>query len=128
MKMRSWTQGADRNRRKPRKTRGGGPGRSRRGGGKAGRAGRFRPEGLARLLGALAHVKRLQILVKLLEGLSDHRTLAKLTRLKAGPLYHHLRELRLAGLIGPKVRDQYVITSSGRRVTRAAMALGRTAR
>jgi len=84
-----------------------------------------RPDELARLLAAVAHPQRIRILLKLLGGEATYRLLAKTTGLKAGPLYHHLRELRSAGLIGPKVRDLYALTRTGRRMILAALALGR---
>lgn len=84
-----------------------------------------RPERLSRLLAALAHPQRLAILTKLLAGEATHKLLSNATGLKAGPLYHHLRELRAAGLLGPKVRDVYVLTPKGRRAILAAMALER---
>ncbi len=87
-----------------------------------------RPEDVARLLAALAHLQRVEILLKLLGGEATHRSLAKATGLKAGPLYHHLRELRMAGLIGPKVRDLYVLTAKGGRAVLAGLALERLCR
>ena len=87
-----------------------------------------RPDKLARLLAAVAHPQRLGILLKLLAGEATHKLLTKATRLKAGPLYYHLRELREAGLIGPRVRDLYVLTRQGRRLILAAMATERLCR
>jgi len=87
-----------------------------------------RAESVAGLLDALAHPQRVQILVKLLGGEATHRSLSKATGLKAGPLYHHLRELRMAGLIGPKVRDLYVLTARGDRAILAALAMERLCR
>jgi len=87
-----------------------------------------RPEATAGLLDALAHGQRLRILLELLGGEATHRLLAKVTGLKAGPLYHHVRELRSAGLIGPKVRDLYVLTPKGRRAILGSLALERLCR
>ena len=81
---------------------------------------------VARLAGALAalgSVHRVQILAKLLEGPGTYRTLQKVTRLKAGPLYHHVAQLRLAGLIGPKQRDLYDLTRGGRNLVLVALTL-----
>jgi len=86
------------------------------------------PEQAARLLAALAHPQRIRILLKLLGGEATHRLLTKATRLKAGPLYHHLSELRAAGLIGPRVRDVYVLTSRGQRAILATLAFERMCR
>ncbi len=87
-----------------------------------------RPRSLARLLAAVAHAQRLAILRELLAGEATHKTLARLTKLKAGPLYYHVRELRAAGLIGPKVRDLYVLTRRGRRLLLGLLAIERLAR
>ena len=89
---------------------------------------RSRPQATAGLLDALAHGQRLRILLELLAGEATHRLLAKVTGLKAGPLYHHIRELRSAGLIGPKVRDLYVLTAKGRRAILGSLALERLCR
>lgn len=90
--------------------------------------GRVRPERLARLLAAVAHPQRVAILLKLLVGEATHRLLAKATKMKAGPLYHHIRELRSAGLLGPRVRDLYVITPKGRRTILTVLAMERLCR
>lgn len=87
-----------------------------------------RPMDIAGLLAALAHPQRVEILLKLLAGEATHQSLAKATGLKAGPLYHHLRELRMTGLIGPKVRDLYVLTPKGGRAILAALAMERMCR
>ena len=65
-------------------------------------------------LAACGHAQRARILTKLLEGPATYRMLQKTTRLKAGPLYHHVNQLRLAGLILPKKRDLYELTRGGR--------------
>jgi predicted transcriptional regulator len=78
---------------------------------------------LAGALAALGSVHRLAILVKLLEGPGTYRTLQKATGLKAGPLYHHIGELRLAGLIGPRERDLYNLTRGGRNLVLLALTL-----
>lgn len=82
------------------------------------------PVRLARMLAALAHPQRLQILLHLLTGEASYQSLAHRTGLKAGPLYHHIRELRSAGFLSPKRRDLYALTRLGRRVTLAATAVG----
>jgi len=87
-----------------------------------------RPADLARLLAAIAHPQRIAVLRLLLAGEATHKALSKATGLKAGPLYYHIRELRSAGLIGPKVRDLYMLTKRGRRVTLGILALERLAR
>lgn len=95
------------------------------GGGGGGRrpASRSQAARLAGALAALGSVHRVQILAKLLEGPGTYRTLQKVTRLKAGPLYHHVAQLRLAGLIGPKQRDLYELTRGGRNLVLVALTL-----
>ncbi len=87
-----------------------------------------RTEELARVLGALGSTHRLRILFKLLEGAATYRTLQKVTGLKAGPLYHHIAQLRLAELVGPKQRDLYDLTRAGRNVVVVASVLGSLSR
>jgi len=85
----------------------------------------LKPDAVARNMTALSHPQRIRILLKLLAGEATHKLLRKTTDLKAGPLYHHLRELREAGFIGPKSRDLYVITRVGRRAILGTLAVGR---
>jgi len=74
-------------------------------------------------LAALGHSIRLQILETLLVGPAVYRTLQKVTGLKAGPLYHHVNQLRLSSLILPKQRDLYELTRAGRNLILFALAL-----
>jgi hypothetical protein len=78
---------------------------------------------LAGVLAAMGSEHRLRILLKLLEGAATYRTLQKATGLKVGPLYHHIAQLRLMSLVGPKQRDLYELTRAGRNVTLAALML-----
>jgi hypothetical protein len=87
-------------------------------------ASRSSPSELAGLLAALASEHRLRILSKLLGGAATYRSLQKVTGLKAGPLYHHIANLRLASLVAPKQRDVYELTRAGRNVLLAALVLG----
>ncbi|UCG16895.1 MAG: winged helix-turn-helix transcriptional regulator [Phycisphaerales bacterium] len=89
---------------------------------------RVRQAELAGVLAALGSRHRLRIMLKLLEGAATYRTLQKVAGLQAGPLYHHIAQLRLAGLIGPKQRDLYQLTRAGRDVLLAALLLGPLAR
>ncbi len=77
-----------------------------------------------RALAGLGHPMRAKLMQKLLEGPAIYRTLARITKLKPGPLYHHINELRLAGLIRPKQRDLYELTRGGRNLILVAMAVG----
>jgi DNA-binding HxlR family transcriptional regulator len=81
-------------------------------------------EYLARTLAAVGHPQRLAILGTLLDGPAVYRALQHITGLKVGPLYHHINQLRLAGLIMPKQRDLYELTRGGRNLILAAAALG----
>ncbi len=92
-----------------------------------GMATRARLKSLSRTLAALAHASRAAIVVKLLEGPANYRALQKVTGMKAGPLYHHVNQLRIAGLILPKERDVYGLTRGGRNVILGALALTRLA-
>jgi predicted transcriptional regulator len=76
------------------------------------------------VLAAVGHEQRARILRKLLDGPATYRALQRLTKLKAGPLYHHVNQLRLNGLILPKQRDLYELTRGGRNVILAVLALG----
>ncbi len=75
-------------------------------------------------LAAVGHLQRAQILSKLLEGPATYRALQRVTKLKAGPLYHHINQIRLAGLILPKQRDLYELTRGGRNLILTVMAVG----
>ncbi len=77
----------------------------------------------ARMLAALGHPVRLAIMRKLLDGPATYAAMRKLTRLAAGPLYHHVGALRLAGLLMPKQRDLYELTRGGRNMILLAMTL-----
>ncbi len=74
-------------------------------------------------LAALGHAKRLDLMLTLLEGSGTYGDLQKATGLKPGPLYHHVSQLRLAGLILPKQRDLYELTRAGRNLMLVALAL-----
>jgi predicted transcriptional regulator len=63
------------------------------------------------------------ILQLLLDGPATYRALQKATGLAAGPLYHHVNQLRLAGLILPKQRDLYELTRGGRNLYMIALTL-----
>lgn len=82
------------------------------------------PARTCQALAALGHEQRGKILAKLLEGPATYRALQRTTALKAGPLYHHVNQLRLAGLVLPKQRDLYELTRSGRNLMLTALALG----
>jgi predicted transcriptional regulator len=72
----------------------------------------------------MGHAQRVTLLVKLLEGPATYAALQKVTKSKVGPLYHHINQLRLAGLILPKQRDLYELTRAGRNLILTAIAAG----
>jgi DNA-binding HxlR family transcriptional regulator len=81
------------------------------------------PRPICQAFSTLGHVLRAKIVRKLLEGPATYQALKRLTKLKVGPLYHHVNQLRLAGIILPKQRDLYELTRGGRNLILAAMAL-----
>ena len=88
------------------------------------RGGRVSPT-TCRALAAVGHVQRGKIMSKLLDGPATYRALQRVTKLKAGPLYHHINQLRLAGLMLPKQRDLYELTRGGRNLILTVLAMGR---
>lgn len=75
-------------------------------------------------LAAVGHVSRFKIMALLLDGPGTYKALQKETKLKAGPLYHHINQLRLTKLILPKQRDIYELTRGGRNLLLSIMAVG----
>ena len=76
---------------------------------------KIRPERIAGLLNVLGSTHRIRVLMTLAGGGVTYQHLVKATKLKAGPLYHHVNQLRLVGLIRPRERDLYEITPKGTR-------------
>ena len=76
-------------------------------------------------MAAAGHEVRAKLMLKLLDGPATYRALKRVTKLEAGPLYHHINQLRLAGLILPKQRDLYELTRGGRNLILAMMVLDR---
>lgn len=91
-------------------------------GGAKGRGAAGHVQRAARALAAVGHVQRLKIMLKLIEGPATYQALQRATRLRAGPLYHHVNQLRMAGLILPKQRDLYESTRGGRNLILLVMA------
>lgn len=79
--------------------------------------------GVCRALAALGCEVRSRIMNKLLAGPATYKALQKVTKLQAGPLYHHVNQLRLAGLLLPKQRDLYELTRGGRNLLLGVLAL-----
>lgn len=81
---------------------------------------------LRQTLASLGHPVRLKVLIELLSGPAVYQSLKRVTRMAPGPLYHHINQLRIAGLIRPKERNLYELTRGGRNlilVTAAAASL-----
>lgn len=76
---------------------------------------KIRPERIAGLLNVMGSTHRIRVLMTLAGGGVTYQHLVKTTKLKAGPLYHHVNQLRLAGLVRPRERDLYEITPKGTR-------------
>ncbi len=72
---------------------------------------------------AIGHPVRARLLRLLLDGPATYKSLRTHLELAAGPLYHHINQLRLAGLILPKSRDLYELTRGGRNLLAVAMAV-----
>lgn len=71
-------------------------------------------EWLAKVLSAFANPHRVAIMKAIFTGAGSYAELRKRVGLKAGPMYHHLRELRLAGMLADGSRDMYDLTTQGR--------------
>ena len=89
----------------------------------AGKPARRLPAKMCDAFAAIGQVARARILTKLLEGPATYAALQRSTKLKAGPLYHHINQLRLTGLILPKQRDLYELTRGGRNLAAVALTL-----
>lgn len=83
----------------------------------------MRPNRVVRVVSPLTNEKRVRMLLSLLEGPKTASELAEEVGLEGGPLYHHLRELMLAGYVESPERGKYVLTGSGCIVTRVLAAL-----
>lgn len=68
---------------------------------------------VAGLLGGLAHPDRIRLAIAMMTGADTHMKLSTETRLAAGPLYHHLRAMQLAGLVKQPSRNFYTLSGQG---------------
>ncbi len=82
------------------------------------------PACVARLLTGLAHADRIRIARAVLTGADTHAALSESVGLKAGPLYHHLRELERAGILTRLPRNGYALTDIGRDLLLISSGLG----
>lgn len=80
-------------------------------------------EAAGQLGAALGHAARVRILIAMLPGPASYQVLQSATACKAGPLYHHLNQLRLAGLIQTRQRDRYQLTRGGRNAILGLLAI-----
>jgi len=71
-------------------------------------------ERIAKLCNAMANARRVAMLKAIFTGAGSYAQLSEALGLKAGPLYHHVRELRLAGLLELAQRDTYRLTDYGK--------------
>lgn len=71
-------------------------------------------ECIAKLCNAMANSRRVAMLKAIFTGAGSYAELSESLQLKAGPLYHHVRELRLAGLLELAQRDTYRLTEYGK--------------
>jgi hypothetical protein len=71
-------------------------------------------ESIAMLCSAMANPRRVAMLKAIFTGAGSYAALSETLGLKAGPLYHHVRELRLAGLLELAERDTYRLTEYGK--------------
>ncbi len=83
---------------------------------------------MGRTLDAMGHSVRLAILSKLFTGPATYQSLCKATQQRSGPLYHHVHQLRIAGMIRPKERDLYEITRGGRNSLLIGYAISKLSR
>lgn len=79
---------------------------------------------LRQTLASLGHPARLKLLIELLNGPAVYQSLRRVTRMAPGPLYHHINQLRIAGLIRPKERNLYELTRGGRNLILVTAAAG----
>jgi len=81
--------------------------------------------GAIRTFAALGNRHRMRLLAMLLVRPAAHRDLEHATGLRAGPLYYHVNQLRLAGLVVASERNAYELTQSGRRAVLTAAVLAK---
>lgn len=79
---------------------------------------------IAGQLGGLAHPDRIRLAIAMMTGADTHMKLSTQTRLAAGPLYHHLRAMQLAGLVHQPSRNFYTLTERGETLLLIAACIG----
>lgn len=68
---------------------------------------------LAELATGFAHPQRVILVRTLMQGATSYRQIRMALGAKAGPLYHHVKQLRLCGLLQVGPRDVYRLTEAG---------------
>lgn len=81
------------------------------------------PSKIARLMGSFSSENRVRIMQSLLKGIKTSSELSKETGLEGGQLYHHLKELMMAGYVQAVERGKYALTSNGCIVIRTIACL-----
>jgi hypothetical protein len=81
---------------------------------------------VAAVFAGLAHPDRFRVASAIMTGSNSHRLLKQALGLKTGPLYHHVRGLRLAGLVTQASRNFYTLTELGEAALLIATGLGAT--
>lgn len=71
------------------------------------------PFKIAKLTSSLSSENRIRIMQSLLKGVKTASELSEETGLEGGQLYHHLKELIMAGYVQMVERGKYALTSSG---------------
>ncbi|HDI31843.1 MAG TPA: ArsR family transcriptional regulator, partial [Thermofilum sp.] len=75
---------------------------------------RYPAENIVKLLSPLSNENRIKILKLLFKDVKSSSELSKELRLEGGSLYHHIKELRIAGYIKEIERGKYASTLKGR--------------
>ncbi|MEM1558620.1 MAG: winged helix-turn-helix domain-containing protein [Candidatus Bathyarchaeia archaeon] len=78
---------------------------------------------IAKVVASLSNENRIRILQELLKGDKTSSELSSNLMLEGGQLYHHLKELMLAGYVEAKERGKYTLTSRGCIVIRTIAGL-----
>ena len=81
------------------------------------------PRRIVGAMGVFSNENRVRILQALLSGARTSSELARETGLEGGQLYHHLRELMLAGYVEAVERGKYALTPKGCIAIRVAAAV-----
>ena len=81
------------------------------------------PRRIVGAMGVFSNENRVRILQALLKGARTSSELSRETGLEGGQLYHHLKELMLAGYVEAVERGKYALTAKGCIAIRVAAAM-----